>query len=574
MNQILFIVFFSFITCEFMFSQHLNSIITLSDKSTGEVTNYKQTNKWLDSTKMKDSKVDGIIYIKQKGLYYRRIFNDRINIKWFTAKGDGIFDDANAFISALKIIKAFGGGVLYIPKGNYKITRPLYVDFDNLIIQGDGSKNSVLHINHNGIGLSYKSKIPDLSTARFNIYGISLLNKVNKSNLPSDKMQGIGIHCQEMHSSDWRDVYIENFLDGLILEESFLNIFTNYFSQSNWRGIKTIGGTNGNTFYNGVQRNSSIDLRGKGSEKNTFINIDIEPASNTQFVGNNNTFQNCRFERFNLLHGDFKKVWFVLGSNNKFIKCDWHWNWVDQPQEYMMQVYGSGNEIEISQTNTTPKLIFFKPQSKNNFLKYTGSFSDLEITGSVRYSANFIKDLGVANRILFHTDVGDIEYIGSLYYSAKGNFSNILEKKWYEGADINAKTLILSNSDIGSPLNLSPLHTKKIKVINDRFVRRIKLQNKISADGIKKYSASAWVFIPQEFIGHYVSISIVEGQYILLNIDDDCKGKWVRINGYALPDKNKIVQFCIDTDAKKNSFFYFSIPVLSEGLGAVPINYD
>ncbi|WP_139422907.1 glycosyl hydrolase family 28-related protein [Chryseobacterium mulctrae] len=558
----------------FIFSSILFSaqeIVTFNDQFTGEIVSFKRTLMWENRIPITDKLVDNIIYKKNNGKYYKRNFSGPINIKWFNAKGDGVTDDTEFFLHAIKTLKTFNGGVLYIPKGQYKISKTLNVDFDNFFIQGEGSKNTVLLIHHNGVGINYKSKVADLSTARFNLSNIALVNKINRQSIPASDMVGTGIYCKEMHSSDWKDVYIENFLDALILDDSYLNIIINYFAQSNWRGIKTIGGSNGNTFYNGAQRNSSLDLRGITSEKNLFINMDIEPASNTQFVGNNNTFQNCRFERFNLLSKVYDRPWFVLGSDNKFTKCDWYWNFEDEPKDYMMIVEGNGNEIEISKTTTTAKLILLKKTSSNNLLKYTGEFNDLEITGSVRLSANLIQDLGKNNQIIYSNSYGVIEYLGSLSFTYRGEYTNYLKKKWIENADVNMQTLSWVASNISSPLGFSKDFAKRITVLNDKYVRRMKLENSQTADGKTKFAASAWVFIPKDFKGKYIAISIVEGQYISLDVTDENREKWLRVYGFALPQSGAKVQFCIDTDALKGNEFYIALPSLSSDLGAIAI---
>ncbi len=555
-------------------SQQSDSLLWMHDNATGEYVSFKQTNRWLDGTPMKLEKVDGVIYLRKGQKFYRRIINERVNVRWFRAKGDGKSDDHNAFTEAISMLKRLDGGVLYVPKGDYKLSKRLLIDFDNLVIQGDGSKNSILEIHHSETGIEYQSDVPDLSTARFNIYGIGLVNKVNNMSLPEERMAGTGVYCREMHASDWRDVYIENFLDALVLDESYLNVFTSYFAQANWRGLKTVGGANGNTFYNGAQRNSSLDLRGKGSEKNLFINVDIEPASNTQFIGDNNTFQNCRFERFNLLHKDYKRPWFVLGSRNKFIKCDWFWNWDDQPQDYMMVIEGQRNEIDIPTTNTLPKLVLLKPSSSANIIRFSGEFSDFERTGSIRYSANFIQDLGQLNRIRIESTLGDTEYLGSASVSTTLRTSNLIKNDWWSNMQIHRETLSISESEIDSPLEYKSMYTRKITVEDDGLVRRANTGSDYLADGNTKFTASGWFYIPKTFRGSYVSISLVDGQYLFLHIDDTNKEKWVRVMGFGFPEEGAHVRISLDTDAPKNDFFYFSIPVLSEGVvGASPDNY-
>lgn len=54
------------------------------------------------------------------------------DVKNFGAKGDGVTDDTQAFIDAL-----IGGGLVFVPKGEYRITRPLYLE-SNTTLFGDG----------------------------------------------------------------------------------------------------------------------------------------------------------------------------------------------------------------------------------------------------------------------------------------------------------------------------------------------------------------------------------------------------------------------------------------------------
>jgi hypothetical protein len=61
----------------------------------------------------------------------------------YGAKGDGVADDTAAFNAALAAIAAQGGGKLYIPSGDYRITGPLTYASGWLKIEGAG-KNTVM----------------------------------------------------------------------------------------------------------------------------------------------------------------------------------------------------------------------------------------------------------------------------------------------------------------------------------------------------------------------------------------------------------------------------------------------
>ena len=53
--------------------------------------------------------------------------NNFLNVRLLGAAGDGIADDAPAIQNALDRAEAMGGGEVYIPAGNYRIGRTLYI---------------------------------------------------------------------------------------------------------------------------------------------------------------------------------------------------------------------------------------------------------------------------------------------------------------------------------------------------------------------------------------------------------------------------------------------------------------
>lgn len=111
-------------------------IIQRIEQFTGVDVNYKETNVWNDGSQMNDSKIDGIVYKKIDGKYYRLQIDNVVNVKMFGAKGDGVSNDTQAFNLALKFFDN-----IYIPKGVYKINveLPRKVNFI-----GDGSLYTIL----------------------------------------------------------------------------------------------------------------------------------------------------------------------------------------------------------------------------------------------------------------------------------------------------------------------------------------------------------------------------------------------------------------------------------------------
>lgn len=66
-----------------------------------------------------------------------------INVKWFDAKGDGITDDTDAFMSAMSHLNDLGGGKLVIPSGVYIITNTIRIPA-NTTVEGENRKDTVI----------------------------------------------------------------------------------------------------------------------------------------------------------------------------------------------------------------------------------------------------------------------------------------------------------------------------------------------------------------------------------------------------------------------------------------------
>lgn len=123
------------------------NIIRLIDSYTGENVNYEEVTAWHDGTAMDDSKVDNVIYRKAGGKYYKRIFEEAVNVRWFGA-GFGAADDRPTIQKALDT-----GFDVFFPNGDYKISdqieirRPkqrLIGSGNTRLLVADNSKNHIL----------------------------------------------------------------------------------------------------------------------------------------------------------------------------------------------------------------------------------------------------------------------------------------------------------------------------------------------------------------------------------------------------------------------------------------------
>jgi hypothetical protein len=62
--------------------------------------------------------------------------NQKFNVKFFGAAGDGVRDDTPAFLAALANAESEGGGIVFIPGGRYKITGKLMVP-PHTVVRGE-----------------------------------------------------------------------------------------------------------------------------------------------------------------------------------------------------------------------------------------------------------------------------------------------------------------------------------------------------------------------------------------------------------------------------------------------------
>lgn len=143
------------------------AVIELNDQYTGEWTTYKESTYIYDGhTPIDDSMVDDVMCIKQNNIYYLRVLkDDKVNIKWFGAKGDGDVNDngtpdTQAFLDAIDSLSKlffthskiengekvylFGGFTLYIPNGKYLLYDTLKLPHNTTLL-GESKKGVILH---------------------------------------------------------------------------------------------------------------------------------------------------------------------------------------------------------------------------------------------------------------------------------------------------------------------------------------------------------------------------------------------------------------------------------------------
>lgn len=78
----------------------------------------------------------GTVFAKLGGGFWVRQYSGAVNVKWFGAKGDGVTDDTESFLSFVS-----GNTNLYIPEGNYIINSDLQLEYNTKLT---GTKSTIL----------------------------------------------------------------------------------------------------------------------------------------------------------------------------------------------------------------------------------------------------------------------------------------------------------------------------------------------------------------------------------------------------------------------------------------------
>lgn len=124
---------------------YLAQTINLVDKYTKETFVYNPVDQWEDGRKMTDAKIDGVIYIKKDGKYYRRYYNGALNAGWFGALPNDSIDDSKAVQDAVNYAVSTSQSLVF-PFGRYYISKTIFIpqhfnfSMRNMVIDFSNSK--------------------------------------------------------------------------------------------------------------------------------------------------------------------------------------------------------------------------------------------------------------------------------------------------------------------------------------------------------------------------------------------------------------------------------------------------
>ena len=110
----------------FMLAFFKGQSIRKEDKYTGEIFSYSPVTLWEDGTTMIDSKIDGVIYVKESNKYYRRNYPQVLNASWFGIKSNDGKDDSDALQTAISYAVKTKQG-LVIPFGRYNVSKTILI---------------------------------------------------------------------------------------------------------------------------------------------------------------------------------------------------------------------------------------------------------------------------------------------------------------------------------------------------------------------------------------------------------------------------------------------------------------
>lgn len=124
-----------------------------------------------------------------------------VNVKGYGAKGDGVTDDVAAFQQAVTDLTASGGGILFIPPGQYVLSSPIVIANTDIVIDGAGVQLTQLFFTGSS-GIVYSST--NLFSDCIQIRNLSLITTTD------NLYNGIDISFPSNQGSPWRNTIIEN----------------------------------------------------------------------------------------------------------------------------------------------------------------------------------------------------------------------------------------------------------------------------------------------------------------------------------------------------------------------------
>lgn len=280
-----------------------------------------------------------------KGRSVASRLSDVVSVKDFGAKGDGVTDDSAAIQAAHDAFSGNDGGTIYFPRGRYRVDSTINITKAGVRLRGVSQRASMIISRVAGTTINVKVLYNGTSNtdAAYCKFGIDNL-AIGASYYGDATVTGVGLMLQNVFADTFTNVYMFGFKKHIVFNGVHMMKFLGIHFQSavqdhpDLPGFKTvihnrplaISGTSvlndafenggvGNSFDGGWFENVAIDTTYLGNT--VFTNIDFEPASDSMIIGDQNIFENNRFERFGIYApAEYPYFpWFIVnGNENRF----------------------------------------------------------------------------------------------------------------------------------------------------------------------------------------------------------------------------------------------------------------
>jgi len=169
-----------------------NVIYNIIDEYTGEISSFKKVEEFYDGTKMNISMCDNVIYIKYGDSYFKRVYGEDLNIRWFGCNETR--NDNQVLIN--EILRKYKKAA--IPTGTFKISGSIKVP-EKCQLKGYG-RNSIIKL---------KSVVP---TDAILVYRAGVLTdfKLDCTETALDLKAGISVIPWQNNTSYGEEVVLQN----------------------------------------------------------------------------------------------------------------------------------------------------------------------------------------------------------------------------------------------------------------------------------------------------------------------------------------------------------------------------
>jgi hypothetical protein len=140
------------------------------------------------------------------------------NVQSFGARGDASNDDRAAIQAAIDAAETAGGGVVWFPRGRYRIQGTIVVPptlDKTIILRGEGMRDTYVYPATNGtVAIRFGADSPDLSGNRAHLTQYCGMEDLSVSGSLLTAGTSIGVQFVEMQKGWLRNVVIESFSKG------------------------------------------------------------------------------------------------------------------------------------------------------------------------------------------------------------------------------------------------------------------------------------------------------------------------------------------------------------------------